>query len=325
MPNPVQFDITVGALPEGLSTDPQGLLQAFAERLFISPSVPWSSFWLGASMPTSDVGPWFKNGMELWVWSDALATYTPVQAAADTTAAAGSDGTGYPTLGYTIAKGVPTEPDPTIYRLWFVLNVTTGNLEDVRAYTNGAWNSLLTAPFAAFNAAIGKLQVALAESLVTYPVWAGLTVDQTVDILSANYPTKLLFSRVGFDNDSTYDAANSRFICPVDGVYQVSCELQIDNVDGVAADMEISLGIFKNGGGTGYSTGTSVASPPGLRWYPKLSGLVEAATGDVLEIYLSLDDNVRTGSVTVAAGGPPVGNSTVNYHLVRRLTPLDIV
>jgi hypothetical protein len=58
----------------------------------------------------------------------------------------------------------------------------------------------------------------------------------------------------------------------------------------------------------------SVASPPGLRWYPQVSSLVQLATGDVAEIALSLQDTVNTGNVVVAAS-----NSTATFLLVRKL------
>lgn len=79
MPNPVQFNITAGAVPENFEGGLQATLNMFAERLIIAPSVPWSSFVLGPAQPSSNVGPWFKDGEELRVWSDTLATYIPVK------------------------------------------------------------------------------------------------------------------------------------------------------------------------------------------------------------------------------------------------------
>ena len=79
MPNPVSFNVTAGAVPENFEGGLQATLNMFAERLIIAPSVPWSSFVLGPAQPSSNVGPWFKDGQELRVWSDTLGTYISVK------------------------------------------------------------------------------------------------------------------------------------------------------------------------------------------------------------------------------------------------------
>jgi hypothetical protein len=79
VPNPVSFNVTAGAVPENFEGGLQATLNMFAERLIIAPSVPWSSFVLGPAQPSSNVGPWFKDGQELRVWSDTLGTYIPVK------------------------------------------------------------------------------------------------------------------------------------------------------------------------------------------------------------------------------------------------------
>lgn len=76
MPAPVEFTISLAALTPGFSGDPQALATEIAQRLTISPSEPWSSFVNGGAQPSSNVGPWLKNGNEWWVWSAALGTYT---------------------------------------------------------------------------------------------------------------------------------------------------------------------------------------------------------------------------------------------------------
>lgn len=320
MPNPVQFDVTAGALPEGLSTDPQGLLQAFADSLSITPTVPWSSFVVGAAQPTSDVGPWFKNGKELWVWDTVAATYVPFTATSTTDV---NGGVLFPTLRYAVS---PLTPDPVKFSFWIVLD-STGKAIDIRHYSTGAWRSVFEdtlagiqsqfAGIAANYSTTAQMNTAISTAVdavrVNYPVSAGITVSQTVGILDLSTPTKILFNTVDFDPDLVYDNANSRYIAPVNGIYQVSAELQVDNNTGTVASMELALTILKNGGFyTG--SGASVASPPGARWYPQVSALVQLGAGDRVEIALALDDTVRTGNVTVAAG-----NSTASFVLVRRL------
>jgi hypothetical protein len=148
---------------------------------------------------------------------------------------------------------------------------------------------------------------------VNYPVSVSLSVPQTVSVATLATNTKILFNSVDLDPDSVYDVPNSRYVAPVNGVYQVSAELQIDNNTGVAADMEISLLVLKNSG-IYTSSGMSVASPPGARWYPQVSALVQLGVGDIVEIGLSLQDSVNAGNVTVAGL-----NSTASFLLVRKL------
>jgi hypothetical protein len=313
VPNPVQFDVVAGALPEGLSTDPQGLLEAFAERLTITPSVPWSSFVVGAAKPTSDVGPWFKDGKELWVWDNVTAAYVPLVSAA---VADVDGGALYPTLRYAVSS---LAPDPTKYAFWITLN-EIGKAIDIRHYSTGAWRSIFEDTFAGITAnysTTAQMNTAISAAVdpvrVNYPVRASMTVTQTVGIVDLATPTKLLFNSTDFDPDTAYDTANSRFIAPVNGIYAVSAELQVDNNTGTVASMEMAFSILKNSG-VYHSSGMSVASPPGARWYPQVSSLVQLATGDRVEFALALDDTVSTGNVFVAAG-----NSTANIHLVRRV------
>lgn len=320
MPNPVQFDVTAGALPEGLDTDPQGLLQEFAARLIITPSVPWSSFTVGAAQPTSNVGPWFKDGQELWVWSDVAATYIPVVSAAVLDANGGSQ---YPTLRYAVSS---LAPDPAKYSFWIELN-SSGKAINIKHYSSGAWKSIFEDTFAGIQtqftnittnySTTTQMNTAIATAVdavrINYPVSVSLPVNQTVNISDLATNTKILFNSVDIDPDAVYDATNSRFVAPVNGIYLVSAELQIDNNTGVAANMEMLLSILKNSG-TYHASGMAISSPPGARWYPQVNSLVELGVNDTVEIALSLEDGTNTGNVTVAAS-----NSTADFILVRKL------
>lgn len=318
MPNPVQFDVTAGALPEGLSTDPQGLLQAFADSLSITPTVPWSSFVVGAAQPTSDVGPWFKNGKELWVWDTVAATYVPFTATSTTDV---NGGVLFPTLRYAVS---PLAPDPVKFSFWIVLDLT-GKAIDIRHYSTGAWRSVFEdtlagiqsqfAGIAANYSTTAQMNTAITNAVnaarVTYPVRVTGVTTQTVPVNTT--PVKINFSSASFDPDGVYNATTVRYVAPVAGVYMVSADLQVDNVSGAAASMEMHVNVMVNDG-LAASAGNSVASPPGARWYPQITTLVNLAAGQWVTIALTLNDGVNTGDVAVA-----VGNSSATFHLVRRL------
>lgn len=78
---PVRLNVTIGALPEGFCPDNlQDMLQAFADRLIITPSQQFSTFVVGSVAPTSNQGPWFKDCEVWYVWNDSTATYEPMRA-----------------------------------------------------------------------------------------------------------------------------------------------------------------------------------------------------------------------------------------------------
>lgn len=100
MPAPVQFTITIASLPPGFSGTPQDLASAIADRLSISPSVPWSSFVNGGAQPSSDVGPWLKLGEQWKVWDPTGGTYID----------ATQDGSGLVAATVTLDKIATTTP-----------------------------------------------------------------------------------------------------------------------------------------------------------------------------------------------------------------------
>lgn len=75
----VRMEVSIGALPEGYCPDTmQDLADAFATRLIVTPNQNFTSFATGSVAPTSNVGPWFKDCIEWFVWDDATASYIPI-------------------------------------------------------------------------------------------------------------------------------------------------------------------------------------------------------------------------------------------------------
>lgn len=234
MPNPVEFTIQVGALPEGLDTDPQGLLEAFAERLFVTPSVPWSSFTLGAAEPTSDLGPWFKDGQELWVWDDDLAAYKPQVINSKS-------------LGYVVAASDPGAAD---YDLWF--DTSAGAVK----WSNGSvWTSIYAAQFANYSTT-AEMNAAIAAAIAAIPgttIVAGQgsfsarpSVQQDVVFGGAGNQTGVItLGTENFDPDSAF--ASNAFVAPADGFYHFNWGAEIQVSGGSPTQLDISIGLFVGG------------------------------------------------------------------------------
>lgn len=78
------LQVSMASLPEGFCpTSMQELANAIAERLIVSPNQAFTSFATGGVAPSSNVGPWFKDCLDLFVFDDATATYVPIQIIGD--------------------------------------------------------------------------------------------------------------------------------------------------------------------------------------------------------------------------------------------------
>lgn len=75
----VRFTVSGGSLPENFCPDNlQALFNAFVNRLIISTNVNFTSFAIGSTAPTTNVGPWLKDCETWFVWDDNVAMYVPM-------------------------------------------------------------------------------------------------------------------------------------------------------------------------------------------------------------------------------------------------------
>jgi len=95
-------------LPSNFRGTPQNFLDAIVARLSIATEEQLSLFVTGSTMPTSDEGPWLKDGLTWWVWDSTLGTYKPQ--VLDPLS-----------LRYILSE---TPPDHTLYDLWIQLDRT---------------------------------------------------------------------------------------------------------------------------------------------------------------------------------------------------------
>lgn len=73
------FEIEVGTLPEDSELTLNEFLQALPDLVTVVLNEGFSTFVTGATAPTSNQGPWLKDGLEWWVWDDTLGRYRPQQ------------------------------------------------------------------------------------------------------------------------------------------------------------------------------------------------------------------------------------------------------
>ncbi len=303
MASELPFIFRASPLPSNFKGTPQQFLDALVARLSAESEVEIAVFVTGSVEPSSNVGPWLKDGTTWYVWDDVSGSYIPQIIEQSS-------------LGYIISD---TEPDPAVYQLW--IQTSGGSPRAVKTYFSGAWvdvyaNTLsgyLT--ISAFNAAIAnyytKTQtdaaIAAAVSgaaIVTYP-GKGVTDMGGQSVLINATPQKINLMVAAINPaPSPWDITNRRYIAPADGIYSVNCSTQFDNVSGTPAGMQVEIELYKNGTFVGEAMADldSTPSPNGDRWSPGFGGLVSLLQNDYLELFTTVEDGVNSGvlSLTVA-------------------------
>lgn len=272
-------------LPNNLRATPQQFLDAIVARLSIESQDELSFFVTGSVAPTSDEGPWLKNGTTWYVWDVVTGAYIP-------------EVVEFQSLRYVASQATP---DQAQYTFWIELD-GTGKATSLKYYSGGAWKDVYEDKFATYSTTVqmnSAIAAAITADAQNSPVAARLAGSQSVDVDTTAY--KLSMDTVVFDPAGVYDAVSYRYVAPASGYYAITAHAQVDNDTATAATMEISFFIGKNGiqQVTCYQ-GLSVASPPGSRWYPQLSGMMQLTAGDYIEVFIVLNDGVNTGLVDVS-------------------------
>lgn len=120
-------------MPSQVSWTPQQLADAIASRMRLVTAQTFALFVTGSTEPSSNVGPWFRNGNELYVWSDSEGGYVPITIPAAS-------------LGYFIGS---TTPDQNIYSFWIQTDALGSPLA-LKTYYSGAWVDVYATTLSAY-------------------------------------------------------------------------------------------------------------------------------------------------------------------------------
>lgn len=278
--------------PEGYRADPEKLKNDIVARLYAESTQAISFFASGSVAPSSNVGPWLKNGTEWYVWSDDLAMYIPQPVPQGS-------------LRY-VAQFDP--PDESIYIFWIQLDVT-GKAIAIKYFSGGAWKDVYEDKFATYSTTT-EMNTAIAAAIAgippsppfaVYPA-QGFAAGQAIPVDSA--PHKIAFSVASINPaPAPFDTILYRYVAPADGIYLVSFSCQLDNAGANVATVQAAVGLNKNGVFAGNSMGDldNTPSPNGSRWSPGFSGLIQLVASDYLEVVADLDDGVGVGNLIVAS------------------------
>jgi hypothetical protein len=110
-------------LPPDFAWTPQELYEEIFKRTKIVSPFGYTSFVIGSIKPSSNQGPWLKDGTQWWVWDDTEADYVPLDTSASVQIA-------------WIQETEPTLFDPPI---WVEVNSTTGKLVGVHVALGTSW------------------------------------------------------------------------------------------------------------------------------------------------------------------------------------------
>lgn len=332
MANELPVSIEMGALPVSVRWTPQALMDAAVQRMRLVSAQTFALIASGSTEPSSDVGPWAKNGNSWYYFNPSLGQYVPMIIPAAS-------------LGYFIGD---TAPDQNIYSFWIDTDAAGSPLA-LKIYYAGAWVDVYATTLATYLTSASAaatyatlVAVALLAPLAS-PTFTGTPAaptaapgTNTTQIAStafvtaaiaaivpsafAAYPAQGVVSNQVIPIDGTpnqiqfnsaainpapapFDTTNYRYIAPANGIYEVSFSSQFDNVDGTPATMQVSALLYKNGVALGnqMSDLDSTPSPVGSRWSPGFSGLVSLVATDYLEIFVEMTDGVDTGDMNLAA------------------------
>jgi hypothetical protein len=172
MANSIPLTFRAAPFPEGYVAGPEQMKNDLVARLYAESTESISFFASGSVAPSSNVGPWLKNGEEWYVWSSTLAMYVPQVIGSES-------------LGYVAQLAAP---DPTIYTFWIELN-GSGKAIAIKYYSGGAWKDVYEDKFAAYDADITAIEaditsietdistnyLTIASAAATYQTLAGMS------------------------------------------------------------------------------------------------------------------------------------------------------
>jgi len=121
------YFLKLAPLPPSFVGTPQQFAEALVARLRITAPFGITTFLIGGSKPTSNGGPWLKDGNQWWVWDDNAADYVPLDISASTSPV------------YVISETAPSVFDPPI---WF--QTLGSRFLNVHVAVNGVWVPLNT-------------------------------------------------------------------------------------------------------------------------------------------------------------------------------------
>jgi hypothetical protein len=240
----------------------QQLFDAFVARLSIESQQDLSFFVSGSTAPTSNVGPWLKDGTTWYVWDVASGAYVPQNLEPLS-------------LKYIASNATP---DQNKYTFWIELD-TNGKAQAIKYYSTGAWRSVYDDSFLAVIAQID----AVSDKTKAYPFRAYKS-SAAQAITSGAGESQIVFDAESFDPDSRF--ASNAYTAPVNGYYQFKASAAFNPTSGTPTGIDIQIKLKVNGSLITRSPGQATDNNSGV--VTTVSDLVYLTTGQVVDVYAEI-------------------------------------
>lgn len=291
--------IKAAPLPPNFRGDPQAFFEAIVARMKIVSPFGFTSFVIGGAEPTSNEGPWLKNGLQWWIWSDDQAKYIPQDLSAS-----------LPPF-FWVRETTPPSGDPA---LWFKVSAT--KFFGIYFFINGKWVpvTLTSGPTASRPVTPYEFQQYYdneIESLIWFERGQWRTVSGTPgDLKYVSWPTsdEALRRNPGWEIFGTNDSSNTALRGRIIGQATMDAPGSPN-----ARDLGIGGGITKRKPGDTFGTETHTLI---LEEIPSHSHTIEGygiVTSNLTPKIIADDDRLSTATThnTGFAGG---GNSHNNLQ-----------
>lgn len=243
---PLQFQ--AAPLPADFTGTPQQFLDAIVARLAVASDESFSVFTIGSTAPTSDIGPWLKNGITWYVWDTGTGTYIPSVME-------------FRSLKYIAST---TAPDQNIYKFWIELS-GAGKAIAIKYYSGGAWKDVYEDKFATF--AVGSVVtaaiVASAAATLASANATTATAAAAASLANQQYPfrarknaaaqaytagdgdTQIVFDTEDYDVGNNF--AGNQYTAPAAGYYTFKAQAYLSNVSGAPTNIDRQMKIRVGG------------------------------------------------------------------------------
>jgi len=270
--------VMVGTLPPGFTGTPQQLADAIAARLRLQSTQSFTALApSGATEPSSNAGPWLKDGIEWWVWDNDLGRYRAQTLNLD-----------------SVGAGAIPQSKLAVDSVGSA-QIIDGAVGTAELADGGTTSAKL--------AAGAVTSTALAAGILINPrPFRASTVGGSQALATDGVIVDVAFPTEDFDPDGVYNPVTSRFTAAEAGYYQCNYFMQIENDTGQVSTMQI--GVHLADGVTNVNIGlgatTSVPSPTGARWFVGSGGLLQLAAGQTVKVRAYATDAVGTGSTDIS-------------------------
>lgn len=224
-------------LPLNQRYTPQQFFDAIVARLSLQSDTSFSIFTIGSTPPSTNVGPFLKDGITWYVWDPVSGSYVP-------------EVIEFRSLRYVASVSAPSQ---ALYTFWIKLN-GSGKAVGIYYYSGGAWKDVYEDAFATINTNLttnysttAQMNTAIAAAVAGFNASINQSPFRAYKTASAQIYTagsgdeKVVFDAVTFDPDGVF--ASSEFTAAVTGYHEfkASAYVALDSGTPTAIDRQLKL------------------------------------------------------------------------------------